>query len=260
MLQFSGHLKGGSHLSQNGIAYLRVSTGRQAKSGLGIEAQRELVARHIDRSNGRLVLELVEAESGRNPARPILREALEACRLHRARLVVGTQSRLSRSRAEFFRLLDESGIAIEFADDPHGSSLSVGVKALVADEEARLISERTKAALAAAKRRGVKLGSARPGFWTAALHERRMDGLQKGREISLQRRISDATSFRARLLPVLHELRDSGLSYRQIVAELEKRNVPPRRAGRWTPSQVRIVLLSHSGSDLDTRVEEAAGQ
>lgn len=226
------------------VVYLRVSTQRQGRSGLGLEAQQRDVNAFLQYKPGDVVAEFTEIESGRAPVRKILNEALEACQLHHATLLVGTQSRLSRNRAEFFRLLDESGLLIEFADDPYGSPLSVGVKALVAHEEARLISKRTKDALQSAKARGVKLGSHREGCWTPGGAEKRKAALQRGREQSIRARREQANKFAARILPTLRTMRDSGMSLRQICDELENRRISPRRHwAKWTPTQVRNILM-----------------
>jgi len=231
------------------VVYYRVSTQKQGRTGHGLDAQRRDVQHFIDYRGGTVVAEFQEIESGRKHHRPQLEEALEACRLHRAALLVGTQSRLSRNRAEFFHLLDESGIPIEFADDPHGSPLSIGVKALAADDEARLISRRTREALASAKAKGVKLGSSREGHWTPARDKKRQEALARGRETAMQQRSAASAEFRARVLPVIQELRDKGLSFRAIVAELEKKKIPPRRADKWTPNRVRLILLEGQTTD-----------
>lgn len=226
------------------VVYLRVSTQRQGRSGLGLEAQQRDVNAFLQYKPGDVVGEYVEVESGRCPVRPILNEALDACQLHNAILLVGTQSRLSRNRAEFFRLLDESGIKIEFADDPNGSPLSVGVKALVADEEARLISKRTRDALQSAKARGVKLGSHREGFWTPERDVKRKAALARGREKSLKARREQADKFAARILPTIRTMRDSGMSLSKICEELENKRISPRRHwAKWTPTQVRNILM-----------------
>src|SRR3954469_13848107 len=142
------------------ISYLRVSTDRQGKSGLGIEAQRNGVAEYLNGGNWKLVKEFVEVESGRRTDRPMLAEAIKACRAYGAKLVIAKLDRLSRD-AHFLLGLEKAGIDFVAADMPNANGLTVGIMAMVADEERRMISRRTKEALAAAKARGVKLGGNR---------------------------------------------------------------------------------------------------
>ena len=142
------------------VSYLRVSTQRQGRSGLGLEAQRKAVADYLNGGRWRLVSELIEVESGANANRPKLAEALALCRSHRATLVVAKLDRLARD-AHFLLGLQKAGVDFVAADMPSANRMTVGIMALVAEEERRMISARTKAALAAAKVRGVKLGGRR---------------------------------------------------------------------------------------------------
>jgi DNA invertase Pin-like site-specific DNA recombinase len=146
------------------LAYYRVSTGKQGKSGLGIEAQRQAVATYLNGGNWRIVGEFVEVESGRRSDRPELDKALATARVRQVPLVVAKVDRLTRSVAFLSRLL-EAGVDVRFADLPaiEGATgkFLLQQMAAVAELEAGMISARTKAALAAAKRRGVKLGGDR---------------------------------------------------------------------------------------------------
>src|SRR5215475_8925935 len=146
------------------IAYFRVSTGKQAKSGLGIEAQRQAVANYLNGGDWRIIAEFTEVESGKRSDRPALDKALAAARLRQVPLVVAKVDRLTRSVAFLSRLL-EAGVDVRFADLPmiEGATgkFLLQQMAAVAELEAGMISARTKAALAAAKRRGVKLGGDR---------------------------------------------------------------------------------------------------
>jgi DNA invertase Pin-like site-specific DNA recombinase len=150
------------------VSYLRVSTGRQGKSGLGLEAQRQAVAGYLNGGAWQLVEEFVEVESGRNSERPNLAEALRLCRAHRAALVVANVSRLTRSVAFLSKLL-AADVEIRFVDLPtiEGATgrFLLQQMASVAELEAGMISERTRKALAAAKSNRVKLGGfrGRPG-------------------------------------------------------------------------------------------------
>jgi DNA invertase Pin-like site-specific DNA recombinase len=143
------------------VAYLRVSTDKQGKAGLGIEAQRELVKRHL--GDALPIQEFVEVESGKRTDRPQLAAALAACRAHGATLIIAKLDRLARN-LHFISGLMESGVDFIATDNPHANRLTIHVLSAVAEEEARMISRRTKDALAAAKARGVKLGNPN-GAW-----------------------------------------------------------------------------------------------
>ena len=141
------------------VSYLRVSTKRQGESGLGLEAQRKAVTDFLNGGNWQLVEELVEVESGKHDHnRPALHKALEACKVYGATLVIAKLDRLSRD-AHFLLGLQKAGVKFIAADMPEANEMVVGIMALVAQAERRMISERTKAALQAAKARGVKLGN-----------------------------------------------------------------------------------------------------
>lgn len=140
------------------VSYLRVSTKKQGDSGLGLEAQRETVANYLNGGSWQLVAELVEVESGGKNDRPKLVEALSLCRNHGATLVVAKLDRLARD-AHFLLGLQNAGVDFVAVDMPSANRLTVGIMALVAEEERNLASTRTKAALAAAKARGVQLGA-----------------------------------------------------------------------------------------------------
>jgi DNA invertase Pin-like site-specific DNA recombinase len=147
-------------MAEKWISYLRVSKEKQGRSGLGIEAQREAV--RVFLNGGTPVKEFVEVETGKTEARPELAAAFAACRLYGAKLVIAKIDRLSRD-AHFLLGLEKAGIDFVAADMPAANRLTVGVMALVAEQEGRMISKRTQEALAAAKRRGIKLGGQRRG-------------------------------------------------------------------------------------------------
>src|SRR6202046_2586030 len=146
--------------TQRFVSYLRVSTTRQGISGLGLEAQREAGAQYLDGGRGELTKEVVEVESGKRNDRPAIAEALRLCRLHRATLIIAKLDRLSRN-VHFISSLMESGVEFVAVDFPQANRLTVHILAAVAEQEAFMISARTKAALAAAKARGVVLGGDR---------------------------------------------------------------------------------------------------
>src|ERR1700733_2809276 len=139
------------------VSYLRVSTVRQGISGLGLEAQREAVASYLNGGRWSLVQEVVEVESGKRNDRPAIAEALRLCRLHRAILIIAKLDHLARN-VHFISSLMESGVEFVAVDFPQANRLTVHILAAVAEHEASMISTRTKAALGAAKARGVELG------------------------------------------------------------------------------------------------------
>ena len=142
------------------IAYYRVSTARQGRSGLGLDAQRKAVADFLDGGSWQLLAEFVEVESGKSDIRPELEQALAMCDLSGATLVVAKLDRLSRNLA-FLARLQESGARFVAADMPEANELTIHIMAAVAQAERKAISARTREALAAAKARGVRLGGNR---------------------------------------------------------------------------------------------------
>jgi DNA invertase Pin-like site-specific DNA recombinase len=223
-------------VSQGGfIAYYRVSTGKQGKSGLGIEAQRQAVANYLNGGNWRIIGEFTEVESGKRSDRPELDKALAAARVHQVPLVVAKVDRLTRSVAFLSRLL-EAGVDVRFSDLPaiEGPTGRFMLQQLVAvaELEAGMISARTKAALAAAKRRGVKLGGDRGARLTAKARAAGRAALQ-----------AQARARATDLLPTIKELQAAGCeSLRAIAAALEKRGIPAARGGTWSAIQVARLL------------------
>lgn len=144
------------------VAYYRVSTQSQGRSGLGLEAQKAAVQAFLNGGSWKLLGAFTEIESGADNARPELAKALNACRLKGATLVIAKLDRLSRD-AHFLLGLEKAGVDFVAADMPSANRLTVGIMAMVADEERRMIAARTKAALAAAKARGVALGGWKGG-------------------------------------------------------------------------------------------------
>jgi DNA invertase Pin-like site-specific DNA recombinase len=188
------------------ISYLRVSTQRQGKSGLGLEAQRAAVTEFLNGGNWTLVKELVEVESGKKADRPELAKAVQACRAYGAKLVIAKLDRLSRD-AHFLLGLEKAGIDFVAADMPNANRLTVGIMAMVAEEERRMISKRTNDALAAAKRRGVKLGGDRGAMPTARTRKLAAEALQ-----------ARAAAKAADIGPIITELQAAGVTSRSGIA------------------------------------------
>jgi DNA invertase Pin-like site-specific DNA recombinase len=217
------------------IAYLRVSTTKQGKSGLGLEAQRKAVTDFLDGGKWQLVKEFVEIESGKKADRPQLMKAFQACRVFGAKLVIAKLDRLSRD-AYFLLGLEKAGVDFVAADMPTANRLTVGIMAMVADEERRMISARTKAALAAAKARGVQLGGDRGA---------RLTGKQRAAGRAVQQ--EQARNRAADLVPIIKELDEAGFeSLRAIAAALEERGIPTARGGKWSSVQVARLLEAAS--------------
>jgi len=225
----------------NLIAYLRVSTARQAESGLGLDAQQTALREHALRCGSVIIASYVETESGTRSDRPELMKALAHARRARATLVVAKLDRLSRNLA-FLSALMDSGVEFVCCDNPHANRLTLHLLASVAEHEAHLISERTKAALAAAKARGVKLGSARPGHWNAERSQRRLNGLVGARRKAAIVRQSLARAYYVDLAPLMIEMRAGGLSLRAIAERLNSAGHCTRRGCSWSAVQVRSVL------------------
>lgn len=216
------------------VAYYRVSTTKQGRSGLGLEAQREQVARCVE--GARIIAEFTEVESGKRNDRPELARALACARLYKATLVVAKVDRLARSVA-FLTQLVEAGVDVRFADLPQVEGptgrFMVQQMASVAELEAGLISARTKAALAAAKARGKSLGGFRGAKLTKAARK-------AGRDAQAQQ----ADSRAADLEPIIQELREDGVtSLAGIAAALSERGIPTARGKTdWTATQVGRTL------------------
>lgn len=208
------------------IAYYRVSTDKQGKSGLGLDAQKAAVADRLNGGGWQIVDAFTEVESGKRAKRPQLDAALAACKKHKAKLIVAKLDRLSRD-VGFIHKLIGSGVEVLFADLPDLSG-AMGkfvliTMANVAELEAGLISERTKAALKAAKARGVKLG-------------------RHGAEVLAPRYREEARIRAIQIEPIIRELQEKGYSRNRIAAELNKRKVPTPRCGLWDHSSVRNVV------------------
>ena len=214
------------------IAYLRVSTERQGRSGLGLEAQRAAVLAYLKGETP--AGEYVEVESGKRNDRPKLGEALAACRLTGATLLIAKLDRLSRN-AHFLLGLQEAGVPFQAVDAPHADRFTVGILALVAQREREMIAERTKAALAAAKARGVILGGFRGALPPAGL----------GAAAST----AAADEFAQMVAPMVKEAVAAGKSLRAIAGELSARGVRTPRGGDWTATAVRNVWLRLSKNE-----------
>lgn len=214
------------------VAYYRVSTDKQGRSGLGLEAQREAVARHVQSVNGLMVAEMQEVESGKRADRPQLLAAISACRVRRATLVIAKLDRLTRNVA-FLANLMESGIEFVACDNPHATRFTIHILAAVAEHEREMISARTTAALAAAKARGVRLGN--PNL---------RGGNPAASRLASAAKSALANEYAADVQPFIDAARRAGAdTLGQIAKALIARGVrTPSGGERWTHVQVRRTL------------------
>lgn len=227
------------------IAYIRVSTKGQGESGLGLDAQMSAVALFVAQRGATLLGEYREVETGKRKDRPGLSKALAHCRSAKATLVVAKLDRLARNVA-FTSALMDSGVDFVCCDNPHATRLTIHMLAAVAEHEAEMISQRTKAALAAAKARGVKLGSARPGHWEGR-EDRRQYGVHNAAKAAGEchaRRTKEAYSD---ILPVVVSMRGRGNTLQQIADWLNTMEHTTRRGCEWKPMQVARLLRRSDG-------------
>jgi DNA invertase Pin-like site-specific DNA recombinase len=211
------------------VGYLRVSTARQGRSGLGLEAQRASVLGFIHGQGGALLAEFTEVESGKSADRAQLEAALGACRIHGAVLVIAKLDRLARN-VEFIARLMNAGVEFVCVDAPHANRLTIHILAAMAEHEREMISARTKAALAQAKARGVKLGGNRGTIGQVAREGGRASG--QVRQCRAAQRAQD-------LRPLFEKLEHQGtLSLRSVARAL---NVPAPNGGAWSQAQVGRV-------------------
>lgn len=209
------------------VAYYRVSTDRQGLTGLGIEAQKQAVGRYLASLECELLGSFEEVESGANNRRPQLAAALQMAKSKRAILVIAKLDRLSRN-ASFLLQLQDSDVDFIACDMPHADKFSVGIFALLAQQERRLISERTTAGLAVAKQRGVILGNPNPAP-ALKMAQQAIQARKKG--------------FAVAALDAINEIRSTGVTSLNRIAEfLNKRGEKTARGGLWTATAVKRVL------------------
>lgn len=209
-------------MSGNFIAYYRVSTDRQGRSGLGLDAQKQAVSAYLNGGKWSLINEFVEVESGKNNARPQLEAAISLCRRKKAKLIIAKLDRLSRNLA-FIATLMDSGIEFVAADNPHANKLTIHILAAVAQNERELIAERTIAALAAAKARGKRLG-------------------RYGAEVLAPTNRQKAYEHAREIAPALADMLADGLSLRKMASMLDSSGVNPPRGKKWSAMGVKRAL------------------
>lgn len=223
------------------VSYIRVSTDKQGRSGLGLEAQKLAIRGYADSHRANIVAEYVEVESGTKNDRPELTKALKHARVTGSRLVIAKMDRLSRNAA-FLLTLKDSGVDFVAADMPDATPLTVGIMAVIAQAEAKAISDRTKAAMQAAKARGQTFGNPNGA--------RALRRAGKGNAASCAARAAKADKRANDLADVLEDIAAAGLTtLTDQAAELNRRGIKTARGGRWHASSV---------SNLRTRLASMA--
>lgn len=222
------------------IAYYRVSTGKQAKSGLGLEAQKDAVVSYA-RSNGcEITDEFVEVESGKDNNRPVLKEALELCEISGARLVIAKLDRLSRNVAFLSGLMEAKANKVKFiaCDNPEASDLTIHILAAVAEAERKAISQRTKDALQAAKARGQVLGNPRLGEARAKID------IKAATKKGTQARVKASKARAVKVMRVIDKARENGCETLQSIADYLncETSIRTARGSLWTRSAVKRVI------------------
>jgi DNA invertase Pin-like site-specific DNA recombinase len=231
------------------VAYYRASAVWQTRSGLELKAQQDAVRNHLNSGEWEIVAEFTEVESGNRKDRPKLAEALAACGVHGAKLIIAKLDRLARN-VSFVSALMEAGVEFEALDFPQANRLSIHILAAAAKHEAKVISDRTKAALAAAKRRGVKLGGFRGAKLTA-----------KARQAGIKTIQARADARAADLAPIIRELLATRVtSLRRIADELNRRGIRTPRGKQWLAGSVSQLLTRIGASCACVGARRRAGR
>lgn len=207
------------------VAYFRVSTEKQGRSGLGLAAQRTIIERFLS-PDDEVIAEFVEVQSGRNDQREELWKAISHGKKHGAKILIAKLDRFSR-RVSFIAGIMEQGIGLAVAEMPNATDFQLHIFAALAQEERRLISERTRHALAEAKKRGVKLG---------------MNGKVLAES---NRREADARAERMR--PFVQPLIKAGLSYREIARKLNGAGIKTVRGSLFHAQQAKAIVQRLKG-------------
>jgi len=229
------------------VSYLRVSTKQQGKSGLGLDAQQETIREFAEQTDGRILREFREVESGKRNDRPQLADALAYARHAGATLVVARIDRLTRDEAFLLRLIEKKVDFME-VDNPHANHLALQSSVAVAEAETKALSLRVKEALVQTKKRGTLLGSARPGHWDGH-EEARLEGGRKGRLRAAAVTSALAREEYAYLFPVVRRLRNMyKVSWRGIAATLNEQGYRTRTGKPFSAPGARRVLLYSYGA------------
>ncbi len=215
------------------VGYIRVSTDKQGKSGLGIEAQRKAITDYLNGGKWELIAEFTEVESGKHDDRQELQKAMKHCQITGATLIIAKLDRLSRD-SHFIGSVMKSGIEFIACDMPAANKFTIHILAAVAEHERELISQRTKAALQAAKARGKTLGNP---------NNLNQEAAAKGRALGAKARQIKADEFAGAISPIIQELVGQGMSLNRIAQELNDRKILTARgkSACWTATAVKNV-------------------
>lgn len=216
------------------IGYVRVSTDRQGKSGLGLESQQESITSFVAGAGGELVKIYVEVESGKIDNRPVLLEAIRHSQLINGKLVIAKLDRLSRSLG-FITDLQKNHVDFAVVDLPGADKFTIHLYGALAEKERSMISDRTKQALQAAKARGVKLGNKKGSGITPEIQ-------QKGAISASTARIANADTFSQLVKPMIERLQGEGNSLSAIARALNAADIPTARGKKWTATAVNNAL------------------
>lgn len=222
------------------VAYTRVSTDEQGAGGLGIEAQRHAIRQHVESVGGSILGEFVEVASGDDDDRPQLKAALKLAKRSGATIIVSKLDRLSRVVAKIAGLI-RGGTELRVLECANASTLELHIRAVIAEEERRKIGERTRDALGAAKRRGVRLGSARPGHWKGR-EDRRTLGQQRATSAAAAARRELRADTYAVALPIAKRMNSAGDSLHTIAKHLNAEGITTPRGATWRATQVQRML------------------
>lgn len=213
---------------KNFVAYYRVSTQKQGNSGLGLHAQRSTVKNYIGSSNS-LLGEYTEIESGKNDKRTELQKAIGYAKTNNATLVIAKLDRLSRNASFIFQLRD-SNVDFTCCDIPDANTMTIGIFALLAQQEREMISERTKKALKAKKAQGHTLG--KPENFTNAMRK-------KGREAHHDKAVENENNRRA--YSFIQVLRKQKATYRFIAQKLNESGFKTSRGNIFYANSIRQI-------------------
>jgi len=245
------------------VSYIRVSSKKQGKRrsnpeeiGLGLAAQRFSVEQYVGALGGTILREFIEVESGRKSDRPQLASAIGHCKRTGATLIIAKMDRLARN-VHFMSGLMESKLDFVAVDNPTATRLTIHILAAVAENEAEAISARTKAGLAAAKRAGTLLGSARPGHWDGREHLR-LAGLAKARVIAARMKREQAMEAIADLKDHILAMRDAGMTIGSIAKQLNCEGHLTSSGSPWLEQAVKKAIKRFENVKQSPREKVAA--
>jgi DNA invertase Pin-like site-specific DNA recombinase len=216
------------------VGYCRVSTGKQGRSGLGLEGQEDAISSYVSSTGGELTKLYVEVESGKKDDRPILREAIQHAQLIGAKLIIHKLDRLSRDLG-FITTLQKNSVDFSVVDLPGADRFTIHIFGALAEKERQMISERTKKALESAKKRGVKLGNPKGEGFTPEIQT-------LGVVAASQSRKEKADILAERVRPMIERLQTEGLSLRRIATRLTDDGIKTPRGKEWTATAVKNAL------------------